>query len=177
MAVAAAADRTWSQHPATWNTVRRLLQFLMAEADSQSSASQQQTLPVLWVRRCDNSNDDHQSQGVVRGIRICSETTPVFGWYMDPVSFGLTLLDTALQESVEIAGRLSWTGLRDRHQAIQLSPGSLRTDESRGSPNLLLTGDSAGGLLGCGIYAMGRNELLDSRLTANWQMASGCFPV
>ena len=166
LSAAAAVHSDWTRHLTTWNTVRRLLRFLMVEAQTNNSPDEQQTLPVLWVRRCDASHDDLHSVGVVRGIRISSETTSL-GWYMDPVSFGVTLTDQALQQSVEIAGRLSWPGLRDRQIAVQISPGLLSTGESSGSRNLLLSGDSAGGLLGCGMYGLSRGERLDTRLTAS----------
>ncbi len=166
LAVAASKDFHWTRHLSTWNTVRRLLRFLVAEADPHSPPDEQQTLPVLWVLRCDDSRKDHESEGVVRGIRIAPESNAL-GWYIDPVSFGVTLTDTALQRSVEIAGRLSWPGLKDQQIAVQISPGFLSVGETRGLSSLLLSGDSAGGLLGCGIYGLSRREQLDKRLTAS----------
>lgn len=47
LSVAAAGDSSWTRHLTTWNTVRRLLRFLMAEADSRSSRDEQQTLPYF----------------------------------------------------------------------------------------------------------------------------------
>ncbi|MFM7924758.1 MAG: hypothetical protein ACKPJJ_31425, partial [Planctomycetaceae bacterium] len=89
------------------------------------------------------------------------------GWFPDPVCFGITVFDMDLQRSVEIAGRLAWPKLRDTNTSIRLSPAELQDGRSSGSLNPLLSGASAGGLLGCGLYALISGETITRGLTAS----------
>jgi hypothetical protein len=68
---------------------------------------------------------------------------------------------------VEIAGRLAWPKLRDNAASIRISPALLPENPSTGSLNPLLSGDSAGGLLGCGLYTLTHGEKITKGLTAS----------
>jgi hypothetical protein len=85
----------------------------------------------------------------------------------DPVGFGITVFDGDLQRSVEIAGRLAWPNLRDNAGSIRISPALLPENPSTGSLNPLLSGDSAGGLLGCGLCTLTHGEKITTGLTAS----------
>ncbi|MFN5286230.1 MAG: hypothetical protein ACK5KS_15520, partial [Planctomyces sp.] len=160
----------WWTHPATWLTVRRLLMFLVEAAPASKSSAEKtasQLLPVLWVLRHNDAGDDRQSAGVVRGIELEQTAPSRAGWFPDPVGFGITVFDTDLQRSVEIAGRLAWPKLRDNAASIRISPALLPDTPSTGSLNPLLSGDSAGGLLGCGLYTLTHGEQITKGLTAS----------
>ncbi|MFN5075295.1 MAG: hypothetical protein ACK5MO_06850, partial [Planctomyces sp.] len=160
----------WWTHPATWLTVRRLLMFLVEAAPASKSSAEKtasQLLPVLWVLRHNDAGDDRQSAGVVRGIELEQTASSRAGWFPDPVGFGITVFDGDLQRSVEIAGRLAWPKLRDNAASIRISPALLPDTPSTGSLNPLLSGDSAGGLLGCGLYTLTHGEQITKGLTAS----------
>ncbi|MEY3226171.1 MAG: hypothetical protein RLZZ536_790, partial [Planctomycetota bacterium] len=160
----------WWTHPTTWLTVRRLLMFLLESAPALPSSAEKtasQLLPVLWVLRHNDASDDRQSAGVVRGIQLEQTASSRAGWFPDPVGFGITVFDGDLQRSVEIAGRLAWPKLRDNAASIRISPALLPDNPSTGSLNPLLSGDSAGGLLGCGLYTLTHGEKITKGLTAS----------
>ena len=161
---------TWWQHSTTWLTVRRLLMFLLQSDPAAPSAPGEAAsllLPVLWVLRHNDATADQESGGVVRGIRLEKNASSRVGWFPDPVCFGITTFDSDLQKSVEIAGRLAWPRLRDTNTSICIRPADLQNGKSSGWVNPLLSGDSAGGLLGCGLYALIFGENITRGLTAS----------
>ncbi len=163
-------DGKWWMHPTTWLTVRRLLMFLLESVPASQPevvTTASQLLPMLWVRRHNEAKDDQGSGGVVCGMELEQAQSSRTGWFPDPVCFGITVFDRDLQRSVEIAGRLAWPKLRDTATSIRISPALLPGHPSRGSLNPLLSGDSAGGLLGCGIYTLTHGEKITKGLTAS----------
>lgn len=160
------SHNNWSMHGTTWLTVRRLLFFLLSESESQ--ATRDQLLPVLWVRRSNDPQHDEESTGVVRGLSLQLRGENQSGWYFDPVTFGITVFDDDMQQSIEIAGRLSWPSLKDTAiGAIRLTPSNLPKITSAGARTLVLSGNSAGGLVGCGVYGLSQAVGLTEGLTAS----------
>ena len=161
------AGNNWSLHGTTWLTVRRLLCFLLSESDR--TFEREQRIPVLTVLRRDQAADDDDSVGYVRGMSLQLRSEGRSGWYIDPVAFGITVFDDDMQQSVELAGRLTWPSLKGTAVgAMRISlapyPGIVSSGPQR---ILLLSGNSAGGLTGCGLYALAHNVPLTEGLTAS----------
>lgn len=160
------AGQNWSRHCTTWLTVRRLLRFLLSEQDDKPT--RKQSVPVLLVTRHDDRAQDDQSQGQVRGLALQLRNEGDTGWYLDPVTFGAAVFDQSLQLSFELAGRLSYSTFKGQPAAaIRLTPTTYPNIKTSAGQMFLVSGNSAGGLVGCGLYALAQRQELTEKLTAS----------
>ncbi|MFO0821207.1 MAG: formylglycine-generating enzyme family protein [Pirellulales bacterium] len=168
---------------AIWLAVERLLEYLVPERASvsngvsvdQSSIHSVQARP-LFVSAA--------GVGLVGDVEVVVEPKSRWGFYLDPLSVGLTVIDLDMQSSLELAWKLSRDKLR-RAQASSTENRPWRGPDSVGSaahaicirPKLpsgvrVLSGESAGGLLACAVYAAASRESLDPEATASVMLRS-----
>ncbi len=85
--------------------------------------------------------------------------------YLDPVSLGMTILDKEMLTSMELAGRVCQSILRENHQSLRVSP-----DIGRLEHYIQLAGGSAGGIVTLASCATALGIRLNQTVTASFQI-------
>ena len=151
-------------HLMTRLVVRRILRYLLGEEDVTSVEQQSPpTVDVLTVVRRMDKLLDEQAGGAMRKLALHIDQEGFTGWYFDPITWGIVAFDKDMQQAVELAGRLSFDSLRDKHtgKAIRLLP------YPSGRPPGAIHGNSAGGLVACAMYGFSTGKQLTSDITAS----------
>ena len=131
----------------TWLTLHRLLSHMLSGDEAEPGC--QNDLKVLLVGG---------PRGVVQPIRMEKYEAVVSGVYLDPLSFGVTVIEPNMCESLKIAWRCSQQSTASERISVKISAD---LPETVGT----LTGGSAGGLFAAGTIATARGQRLDSTRT------------
>ena len=111
--------------------------------------------------------------GEVRSVSFLRVNEAGIGFYPDPVAFGVTPLDEDMLTSLQIAwaateNSISHTTDSSTHRSN--SGPVVRIQPKFGPLDILLTGDSAGALCACGLYATAIGQPLDAAVSASCRL-------
>ena len=149
----------------TWNILHRLLTALRPDDHGHTPASPDRApeepgnqLTVLFY-------DEQYNRGVLGPIRVCLSASDFPAVVPDPLTFGVTVLDKAMQQSIRAGFRCCRTSLLSR--GYDRSPAILIRPEFPVDTNVsfsVLGGGSAGGLLAAGMIITASPEQTRSKV-------------
>ncbi|MCA9008642.1 MAG: hypothetical protein KDB01_02795, partial [Planctomycetaceae bacterium] len=137
----------------TWLMLHRLLAHVLGVVDPEPLFMND--LKVLLVGG---------PRGVIQPIRMEKRDAVNSGVYFDPLSFGVTVINRSMRNSLKVA----WRCCRQTQIAPEIAAIRITAD----LPELLgsLAGGSAGGLFAAGTIATAREQQLDSTRSATCQL-------
>ena len=142
----------------SWLAVHRIVSYILQDERAEPLA--EQVLPLLLI----NSNN----RGEVHDFELQVVGEGQLGCYLDPVSTGLLLVKESMQKTIRVAWRVSRAALPKKFPLSGNAPPSLRLAPRLNRLTPGLTGESAGGLFACGMYAMADNTRLNRRASASF---------
>ena len=154
----------------TWLMLRRLL-IHTTSAASDAEIRNQPEGPLASHTRSnilfDVTEGGHERAiGLVVPLEVCAEFRGCCGYYVDPVTVGMAVLDEAMLRSLRAAWARCRTSLRSRIDPDNGVPNVRLSLKVRG-PMRVVTGESAGVVFACGLYAAARGLPLDPLASAS----------
>jgi len=152
----------------TWLIVRRLLEYLRpCEAQSEVSSADEPQASVFETQTKVLLVDDAEPpEGFAGPLTVRRTWEGQFGFYVDPVALGMTVLDQDMLDSL----RLGWCAALPELRAWVADTGNA-APAIRLAPRLpgltYLAGGSAGGLFACAMYAAAKATGLNSDASAS----------
>ena len=132
----------------TYLVLRRLLHYLLGQDEDE----------ILFPNRLNVLFAKGSSDGVVLPADFQLEESAISGTYLDPLAFGVTLIEKRMCDSIRLAWRCC-SGISLRNKAIRISA-NLPFSVDR------LRGDSAGALFAAGMIVTAKSVALDQNRTA-----------
>lgn len=192
MALQAIVGRYLDLRVPTWLAVRRLLDYVLPrdgppEDDSPDGSPEGDPVEARMLAYLPHvrSPEENKGEGRVCDIHAYRQVEGHFGFYLDPVAMGLTLVDPSMLTSLDLA----WRACRPEIQRRLSDSGSHPLPAIRLSPQLpggpgqdkgawQLAGDSAGGLFACAMYAAATGDRLNTDASASvaLRLREGCSP-
>ncbi|MFN0056229.1 MAG: formylglycine-generating enzyme family protein [Planctomycetales bacterium] len=152
----------------TWLILQRLLAVLLDDEAASTppeevpgETNENRLLMLLY------GSDGH---GHVGPVTLLRRDEGAFGCYPDPLAFGITTVDEGMQQSLRLAWQIAEPRLLQQIGRTFQGPVTVRLVPEFPGWVMSLAGESAGGLLACGVLATAWGERLDSSRTASLAM-------
>ena len=153
---------------------RRILEYIFGiDGISEESRSTREGKPFrigASILLCRDADGTRPASGHVGHLEIRTVHEQTAGFYLDPVALGLTVIDWSMVHSLKTAWRLCQEDPGEA-PSVLIDPETGAPRAIRLSPNLphvpCLTGESAGAMFACGIFAAAKGMELDTDASAS----------
>ena len=146
----------------SWLMLRRLLGYVLEQESNETATRAPVPVKILLV-------DEKSGNGRTGSVQVRPINEGQFGMYVDPVATGLLLLDDDLLTSLSLGWRCSSGALTQTFRGRSgLSSLTLRLTID--VPSLVLSGNSAGGMILMAMHAAAEDKPLDETTSASFSL-------
>ncbi len=158
----------------TWLAVQRLIDYVLGAPERPASevVKPVEASMLLYVGHVRSPEEDG-GEGVIRRLHVYRQVEGDFGFFVDSVAMGLTLMDQSMINSLDLAWRAcqreiikQMTDRTEPLPTLRVVP-HLSTDAGGIRGVWQLSGGSAGALFACALYAAAMHDGLNTDTTAS----------